>query len=119
MTSPERVAVIGCGLIGKKRANALAPARLVACADVDPARAASFYAAIRTYWPVLPDGCLQPAYSGIRPKTLPPANSAAQDFVIQGPREHGIAGLVCLYGMESPGLTASLAVAEHVAVVCN
>ena len=87
--------------------------------EVDPARAASFYAAIRTYWPVLPDGCLQPAYSGIRPKTLPPANSAAQDFVIQGPREHGIAGLVCLYGMESPGLTASLAVAEHVAVVCN
>ncbi|HYW62129.1 MAG TPA: NAD(P)/FAD-dependent oxidoreductase [Bradyrhizobium sp.] len=81
---------------------------------VDPARAERFYPAIRRYWPALPDGALMPSYSGIRPKIVPPA-VARQDFLIQGPREHGVAGLVNLFGIESPGLTASLAIADHVA----
>jgi L-2-hydroxyglutarate oxidase LhgO len=79
----------------------------------DDSRAPAFYAAIRRYWPDLPDGALQPGYTGIRPK-LGPAGTPAQDFVIQGPREHGVAGLVNLYGIESPGLTASLAIADCV-----
>ena len=61
----------------------------------------------------LPDGSLVPAYAGIRPKIVPPA-IAAQDFVIQGPRDHGVAGLINLFGIESPGLTSSLAIADHV-----
>ncbi|WP_322044644.1 NAD(P)/FAD-dependent oxidoreductase [Paraburkholderia sp. J67] len=77
---------------------------------VDPARAAKFYAAIRSYWPDLPDGALQPAYSGIRPKLVDNT-----DFVIQDASEHGVKGLVNLYGIESPGLTASLAIAGRVA----
>jgi L-2-hydroxyglutarate oxidase LhgO len=81
---------------------------------VDPARAARFYPAIRKYWPTLPDGALMPSYSGIRPKIVPPA-VARQDFVMQGPREHGVAGLINLFGIESPGLTSSLAIADHVA----
>ena len=81
---------------------------------VDPARAAVFYPAIRRFWPGLPDGALQPSYSGIRPKIVPPA-VAGQDFIIQGPRDHGVAGLINLFGIESPGLTASLAVADDVA----
>jgi L-2-hydroxyglutarate oxidase LhgO len=80
---------------------------------VDPQRAAKFYPAIRRYWPDLPDGALQPSYSGIRPKIVPPA-IANQDFVVQGPRDHGIAGLINLFGIESPGLTSSLAIADHV-----
>ena len=72
-----------------------------------------FVAAIRRYWPDLPDGALQPGYTGIRPKVSGPGEPAG-DFVIQGPDQHGIAGLVNLYGMESPGLTASLAIAERV-----
>jgi L-2-hydroxyglutarate oxidase LhgO len=80
---------------------------------VDPRRGDSFYAAIRRYWPDLPDGALQPGYAGIRPKIVGPGE-AAGDFVVQGPAEHGIPGLVNLYGIESPGLTASLALAEHV-----
>lgn len=83
---------------------------------VDPARARSFYAAIRRYWPDLPDGALQPDYAGIRPKIAGPGAPAA-DFVIQGPAEHGVAGLVNLFGIESPGLTASLAIADHVAAL--
>jgi L-2-hydroxyglutarate oxidase LhgO len=79
----------------------------------DEARAASFYAAIRAYWPGLRDGALEPGYTGIRPK-LGPASSPAADFVMQGPAEHGVPGLVNLYGIESPGLTASLAIADHV-----
>jgi L-2-hydroxyglutarate oxidase LhgO len=82
--------------------------------SVDPARSELFYPAIRRYWPGLPDGSLVPAYAGIRPKIVPPA-VAAQDFVIQGPRDHGIAGLINLFGIESPGLTSSLAIADHVA----
>jgi L-2-hydroxyglutarate oxidase LhgO len=81
--------------------------------EVDPARAARFYPAIRRYWPGLPDGALSPGYSGIRPKIVPPA-IAVQDFVIQGPHDHGIAGLVNLLGIESPGLTSSLAIADYV-----
>jgi L-2-hydroxyglutarate oxidase LhgO len=77
---------------------------------VDPARAAPFYAAIRAYWPGLPDGALVPAYSGMRPKITGPG-SPAGDFVIQGPAEHGGRGLWNLFGIESPGLTASLALA--------
>jgi len=80
---------------------------------VDPARAARFYPAIRKYWPALPDGALMPSYSGMRPKIVPPA-VASQDFVIQGPKDHGVAGLINLFGIESPGLTSSLAIADYV-----
>ena len=80
---------------------------------VDPARAERFYPAIRRYWPTLPDGALMPSYSGIRPKIVPPA-VAVQDFLIQGPRDHGVDGLINLFGIESPGLTSSLAIADHV-----
>ena len=81
--------------------------------DVDPRRADVFYAAIRTYWPGLKDGALEPGYAGMRPK-LAPKGSVADDFVVQGPREHGVPGLVNLFGIESPGLTSSLALAEAV-----
>jgi L-2-hydroxyglutarate oxidase LhgO len=80
---------------------------------VDAARAERFYPAIRRYWPTLPDGALMPSYSGIRPKIVPPA-VAAQDFLIQGPADHGVDGLINLFGIESPGLTSSLAIADHV-----
>jgi L-2-hydroxyglutarate oxidase LhgO len=81
--------------------------------SVDPRRAERFYAAIRRYWPGLPDGALAPGYSGIRPKTAGPGEPAA-DFDLQGPSVHGIPGLVHLFGIESPGLTASLALAKAV-----
>ena len=81
--------------------------------DVDPARGEAFYAAVRRYYPDLPDGALEPGYAGIRPKVQAPGEAAA-DFVIQGPQDHGVPGLVNLFGMESPGLTAALAVAGHV-----
>ena len=80
----------------------------------DESREAAFYTAIRYYYPGLKDGTLQPGYTGVRPRIAGPGEPA-QDFVIQGPREHGVAGLVNLYGIESPGLTASLAIADHVA----
>lgn len=80
---------------------------------IDPGRAARFYPAIRRYWPTLPDGALLPSYSGIRPKIVPP-EIAVQDFLIQGAAAHGVAGLVNLFGIESPGLTASLAIADEV-----
>jgi len=83
---------------------------------VDPQRAERFYAAIRRYWPALADGALVPGYAGIRPKISGPQEPAA-DFVIQGPAEHGVAGLVNLFGIESPGLTASLALADDVAAL--
>jgi L-2-hydroxyglutarate oxidase LhgO len=85
---------------------------------VDPARAERFYGAIRRYWPALADGTLAPGYAGIRPKTAGPG-APAQDFLVQGPAEHGVAGLVNLFGIESPGLTASLALADHVATLLN
>jgi L-2-hydroxyglutarate oxidase LhgO len=80
---------------------------------VDPARGEAFYAAIRRYWPALPDGALQPGYAGIRPKIVEPTE--AQDFVVQDRATHGVAGLVNLFGIESPGLTSCLAIGEHVA----
>ncbi len=80
---------------------------------VDPARCDAFYAAVRSYWPGLRDGALQPGYAGIRPKISGPGEPAA-DFVIQGPATHGVPGLVNLYGIESPGLTASLPLADEV-----
>jgi L-2-hydroxyglutarate oxidase LhgO len=80
---------------------------------VDARRAADFYAAIREYWPGLPDGCLQPGYAGVRPK-LVGAGAPAADFVIESSEAHGIPGLVNLLGIESPGLTSSLALAETV-----
>jgi L-2-hydroxyglutarate oxidase LhgO len=80
---------------------------------VDAARGERFYADIRRYWPQLADGALQPAYSGVRPKLQAPGEPA-RDFMLQGPAEHGIAGLVNLFGIESPGLTASLAIADEV-----
>jgi L-2-hydroxyglutarate oxidase LhgO len=81
--------------------------------DVDPRRADRFYAAIRRYWPGLPDGALSPGYAGIRPKTAGPSEPAP-DFEIQGPAKHRVPGLVHLFGIESPGLTASLAIADLV-----
>ena len=81
--------------------------------DVDPRRADSFYAAIRDYWPGLADGQLAPGYAGIRPKIVGPMDKAA-DFVVQGPLVHGVPGLVNLFGIESPGLTAALAIADYV-----
>ena len=80
---------------------------------VDPTRGDAFYAAIRTYWPELPDGALQPGYAGIRPKISGPGEPAA-DFVVQGPEIHGVPGLINLYGIESPGLTASMPLADEV-----
>jgi L-2-hydroxyglutarate oxidase LhgO len=80
---------------------------------VDPRRAAGFAEAIRRYWPGLPAGALQPGYAGIRPKISGPGEPPA-DFVIQDARVHGLPGLVNLFGIESPGLTASLAIAEEV-----
>lgn len=81
--------------------------------DVDPLRAESFYSAIRRYWPGLPDESLAPDYSGIRPKLQGP-NEEPRDFWIQDPDEHGVPGLVNLFGMESPGLTACLAIGAYV-----
>ena len=88
--------------------------------EVDPARAESFYAAIRRYWPQLPDGALSPAYSGIRPKIQAPGEPA-HDFVIMGPGANGTghSGVIELYGIESPGLTAALAIAERVAAMAG
>ena len=85
---------------------------------VDPRRAERFYAAIRAFWPQLAPGALQPAYAGIRPKIAGPLEAAA-DFRIDGPQTHGVAGIVQLFGIESPGLTASLALAEHVLQVAT
>ena len=80
---------------------------------VDPARGDAFYAEVRKYWPGLLDGTLVPGYAGIRPKINGP-HEAARDFMIQGPADHGVRGLVNLFGIESPGLTSSLAIANYV-----
>lgn len=80
---------------------------------VDPARADGFYAEVRRYWPDLPDGALAPSYSGVRPKIYGPGE-AAPDFRIDGVERHGVPGLVNLFGIESPGLTSALAIAEQV-----
>jgi len=81
--------------------------------NVDPSRAAAFYVAVRTFWPDLPDGTLAPDYAGIRPKLTGPGEPPA-DFVIDAPPDHGVARLVHLFGIESPGLTAALSLAEEV-----
>ena len=80
---------------------------------VDPARADGFAEAIRRYWPAMPEGALAPAYAGIRPKIERPGGSST-DFMIQTAQVHGIPGLVNLFGIESPGLTSSLAIASEV-----
>ncbi len=80
---------------------------------VDIHRADKFYAAVRKYWPDLKDGTLQPGYAGIRPKIVP-QGAPAQDFTLHGPAHHGVTGLIHLFGIESPGLTASLSLAEQV-----
>lgn len=85
---------------------------------VDPRRGDGFYADIRRYWPDLPDGALAPDYAGIRPK-LGPAGAPSLDFRIEGPAQHGVPGLVNLFGIESPGLTSCLAIAEHVAALLD
>lgn len=86
--------------------------------DVAPARADCFYGAVRHYWPALSDGALMPAYAGIRPKITGPGEAAA-DFLIQGPANHGVAGLVNLFGIESPGLTSCLALADQVTALVD
>ena len=80
---------------------------------VDPARGDAFYAEVRKYWPALADGALIPGYAGIRPKIHGPGE-ATLDFVIQGPADHGVPGLVNLFGIESPGLTSALAIGDYV-----
>jgi L-2-hydroxyglutarate oxidase LhgO len=82
--------------------------------DVDPARAAGFYDYVRHFWPALPDGALKPDYAGIRPKLHGPGEPQP-DFRIDGPERHGLPGLIALFGIESPGLTSSLAIGERVA----
>jgi L-2-hydroxyglutarate oxidase LhgO len=80
--------------------------------DIDANRCAGFYEAVRTYWPGMPDASLSPGYTGIRPKVSGPHEPAA-DFMIVGPATHGVPGLVNLFGIESPGLTSSLAIAQE------
>jgi L-2-hydroxyglutarate oxidase LhgO len=80
---------------------------------VDPQRGEAFYAEVRKYWPDLKDGSLIPGYCGIRPKINAP-HEVARDFMIQGPSDHGVPGLVNLFGIESPGLTSALAIGELV-----
>lgn len=84
--------------------------------NVDPSRAEAFYDSVRSFWPGLQDGALAPGYAGIRPK-IKMAGEIFRDFLISGPRDHGFDGLVNLFGIESPGLTASLAMGEHVSTM--
>ncbi len=85
---------------------------------VDPRRGDAFYAEVRRYWPALPDGALVPDYAGIRPKLYGPGEPA-RDFEIDGPAEHGLPGLVQMFGIESPGITSSLALADEVAALVD
>lgn len=85
---------------------------------VDPKRADAFYQAVRSYWPALPDGALQPGYAGVRPKIVP-KGVPTPDFLIRGPRDHGVPGLVNLFGIESPGLTSCLAIGDYVAALLS
>ncbi len=93
----------------------------VECADdyaVDPTRAGAFYDAVRRYWPGLPDGALAPDYAGVRAKIgLDAEAGVIADFRIEGPRAHGCGPIINLFGIDSPGLTASLALADHVAAL--
>jgi L-2-hydroxyglutarate oxidase LhgO len=90
----------------------------VDCVDyrVEPGRTADFGNAIKEYWPQLDAARLKPAYAGVRPKLSGPGESA-RDFCISGPAEHGLAGIVNLFGMESPGLTSSLALGDYIAAM--
>ena len=81
--------------------------------EVDPSRSDGFYEAVRRYWPGLPDDSLQPAYSGIRPRITAPGEPLC-DFVVQGPSDHGVNELVNLFGIESPGLTSSMAIGDYI-----
>jgi L-2-hydroxyglutarate oxidase LhgO len=81
--------------------------------DVDPSRAEQFYCAIRRYWPEVSIRTLEPGYAGIRPK-IHGQGTPRPDFLISGPKQHGVPGIIALYGIESPGLTSSLAIAEYV-----
>ena len=83
--------------------------------EVDPGRAGMFYDYVRHFWPGLPDGSLSPDYAGIRPKLHGPGEPQP-DFRIDGVDRHGLPGLIALFGIESPGLTSSLALGEHVAM---
>ncbi len=85
---------------------------------VDPRRADGFYSEVRRYWPALPDGALQPSYSGVRPKIHGPGE-LAPDFRIDGPALHGVPGVINLFGIESPGLTSALAIAEYVVAMLD
>jgi L-2-hydroxyglutarate oxidase LhgO len=84
--------------------------------SVDPKRADGFYSRIRRYWPALQDGALSPAYAGVRPK-IEGRDGLAADFCIDGPAVHGVPGIVNLLGIESPGLTAALAIGDYVAAI--
>lgn len=86
--------------------------------EVDPARSEGFYAAVRNYWPGLPDGALQPDYAGIRPRITPPGEPLC-DFVVQTPKDHNVSGLINLFGIESPGLTSSMAIAAYVTEILH
>ena len=79
---------------------------------VNPTRGEGFYEAVRRYWPELKDNALQPDYSGVRAKIVPP-NTPAGDFCFNTPQDHGLQGLYNFYGFESPGLTSSIAIARH------
>jgi L-2-hydroxyglutarate oxidase LhgO len=85
---------------------------------VDATRGERFYGAVRKYWPELPDGALEPAYAGIRPKISGPGEANA-DFRIDGAATHGVPAVINLFGIESPGLTASLAIANEVAAMVD
>ena len=81
--------------------------------EVNTSLAELFYEAIRQYWPAIPAGALGPGYAGVRPKIVGPGK-APGDFIIQGPKKHRVDGLINLFGIESPGLTSSLAIGEEV-----
>lgn len=86
--------------------------------DIDAARSATIYEAVRRYWPGLQDGMLQPAYTGIRPRLNGPGEPMA-DWIMHGPTEHGVPGLVNLYGIESPGITSSLPISRMIAAMLD
>jgi len=87
--------------------------------SVDPSRAESFYDSVRIYWPDLKDGALVPDYAGVRPKLYHPnvSNTANTDFFIEGPHEHHVPGFVNLMGIESPGLTSCMSLAQRVVAI--
>ncbi len=114
---PERASLgvhYTCDLSGRGRFGPDAEWIEIENYDVDPSRAEMFFSAIRRYWPGIAGRTLEPAYAGIRPKIHAPG-TPRPDFMIVGPRQHGVPGIIALYGIESPGLTSSLALADYVA----